>query len=119
MNSNSYLLSYTGGWLRPMRRRTFGAGPGPRFIDGTFAPHVKLEARIARLWPSDRTGVQPAYDGIGPPSHAEDTHLDGDASTIASSPCGSPRPVSPRDLTQRPRDWAAPRRVLPERGASS
>jgi len=51
MNSNSYLsLSHHPDVLRAADAAThrFGAGPGAvRFIDGTFAPHVSLEARIA------------------------------------------------------------------------
>jgi glycine C-acetyltransferase len=53
MNSNSYLsLSHH---PEPMTAadhatRQFGVGPGAvRFIDGTFAPHVALEERIARF----------------------------------------------------------------------
>ena len=51
MNSNSYLsLSHHPDVLQAADAAThrFGAGPGAvRFIDGTFAPHVSLEARIA------------------------------------------------------------------------
>jgi glycine C-acetyltransferase len=51
MNSNSYLsLSHHPEVLAAADRAThaFGTGPGAvRFIDGTFAPHVELEARIA------------------------------------------------------------------------
>ncbi len=51
MNSNSYLsLSHHPAVLAAADAAThrFGAGPGAvRFIDGTFAPHVELEARIA------------------------------------------------------------------------
>jgi len=51
MNSNSYLsLSYHPAVLRAADEasRAFGAGPGAvRFIDGTSAPHVDLEERIA------------------------------------------------------------------------
>jgi glycine C-acetyltransferase len=53
MNSNSYLsLSHHPALLEAADHaaRTFGAGPGAvRFIDGTAAPHVALEARIARF----------------------------------------------------------------------
>ena len=52
MNSNSYLsLSNHPVCSRlPTRPAPFGAGPGAvRFIDGTFAPHARLEARIARF----------------------------------------------------------------------
>jgi glycine C-acetyltransferase len=52
MNSNSYLsLSNHPDVLAAAddASHAFGAGPGAvRFIDGTFAPHVDLEARIAR-----------------------------------------------------------------------
>jgi glycine C-acetyltransferase len=51
MNSNSYLsLSMHPDVLAAADAAThaYGAGPGAvRFIDGTFAPHVSLEARIA------------------------------------------------------------------------
>ena len=51
MNSNSYLsLSNHPDVLAAADEAShaFGAGPGAvRFIDGTFAPHVALEARIA------------------------------------------------------------------------
>jgi glycine C-acetyltransferase len=51
MNSNSYLsLSFHPEVLEAADEasRAFGAGPGAvRFIDGTFAPHAELEARIA------------------------------------------------------------------------
>jgi len=51
MNSNSYLsLSYHPALLEAADEasRVFGAGPGAvRFIDGTAAPHVELETRIA------------------------------------------------------------------------
>ena len=51
MNSNSYLsLSNHPALLESADRaaKQFGAGPGAvRFIDGTAAPHVELEARIA------------------------------------------------------------------------
>jgi glycine C-acetyltransferase len=51
MNANSYLsLSHHPALLEAADEaaRTFGAGPGAvRFIDGTAAPHVELEARIA------------------------------------------------------------------------
>lgn len=51
MNSNSYLsLSHHPDVLAAADAAThrFGAGPGAvRFIDGTFAPHVDLESRIA------------------------------------------------------------------------
>ncbi len=51
MNSNSYLsLSHHPEVLAAADAAThrFGAGPGAvRFIDGTFAPHVSLETRIA------------------------------------------------------------------------
>jgi glycine C-acetyltransferase len=51
MNSNSYLsLSHHPDVLEAADEasRIFGAGPGAvRFIDGTFAPHVELEERIA------------------------------------------------------------------------
>ncbi|MCB9779876.1 MAG: aminotransferase class I/II-fold pyridoxal phosphate-dependent enzyme [Alphaproteobacteria bacterium] len=51
MNSNSYLsLSHHPAVLAAADEAThrFGAGPGAvRFIDGTFGPHVELEARIA------------------------------------------------------------------------
>jgi glycine C-acetyltransferase len=53
MNSNSYLsLSHHPEVLAEAdaASHAFGAGPGAvRFIDGTFAPHVKLEARIAQF----------------------------------------------------------------------
>jgi glycine C-acetyltransferase len=53
MNSNSYLsLSNHPEVLAAADRAShaFGAGPGAvRFIDGTFAPHAALEARIARF----------------------------------------------------------------------
>jgi glycine C-acetyltransferase len=53
MNSNSYLsLSNHPELLAAADRAAheFGAGPGAvRFIDGTFAPHAELEARIARF----------------------------------------------------------------------
>jgi len=53
MNSNSYLsLSFHPVLLEAADRaaHAFGVGPGAvRFIDGTFAPHVELEARIARF----------------------------------------------------------------------
>jgi len=53
MNSNSYLsLSHHPRLLEAAERasRVFGAGPGAvRFIDGTSAPHVELESRIARF----------------------------------------------------------------------
>jgi glycine C-acetyltransferase len=51
MNSNSYLsLSNHPELIAAADRatRAFGVGPGAvRFIDGTFAPHVELERRIA------------------------------------------------------------------------
>ncbi len=51
MNSNSYLsLSNHPDVLAAADHAShaFGAGPGAvRFIDGTFAPHAELEARIA------------------------------------------------------------------------
>lgn len=51
MNSNSYLsLSHHERVLEAADRasRVFGAGPGAvRFIDGTCAPHVELERRVA------------------------------------------------------------------------
>jgi glycine C-acetyltransferase len=53
MNSNSYLsLSNHPDVLAAADAAShrFGAGPGAvRFIDGTFAPHARLEARIARF----------------------------------------------------------------------
>jgi glycine C-acetyltransferase len=53
MNSNSYLsLSFHPALLEAADHasRKFGAGPGAvRFIDGTAAPHVDLESRIARF----------------------------------------------------------------------
>jgi glycine C-acetyltransferase len=53
MNSNSYLsLSHHPSLLEAADEATkaFGAGPGAvRFIDGTSAPHVALEAGIARF----------------------------------------------------------------------
>jgi glycine C-acetyltransferase len=53
MNSNSYLsLSNHAALLAAADRAAnqFGAGPGAvRFIDGTAAPHVELEGRIARF----------------------------------------------------------------------
>jgi glycine C-acetyltransferase len=53
MNSNSYLsLSHHPALLEAADHATkaFGAGPGAvRFIDGTSAPHVALEERIARF----------------------------------------------------------------------
>jgi len=53
MNSNSYLsLSHHPKVLEAADAAShlFGAGPGAvRFIDGTFAPHVELESRIARF----------------------------------------------------------------------
>jgi glycine C-acetyltransferase len=52
MNSNSYLsLSHHPGVLSASDEaaHAFGAGPGAvRFIDGTAAPHIALEQRIAR-----------------------------------------------------------------------
>ena len=51
LNSNSYLsLSFHPEVMKAADRATleFGVGPGAvRFIDGTFAPHVRLEERIA------------------------------------------------------------------------
>jgi glycine C-acetyltransferase len=51
MNSNSYLsLSHHPALVEAADHasREFGVGPGAvRFIDGTFAPHVELERRIA------------------------------------------------------------------------
>jgi len=53
MNSNSYLsLSHHPQILSAADEasHSFGAGPGAvRFIDGTFAPHVALEERVARF----------------------------------------------------------------------
>ncbi len=53
MNSNSYLsLSFHPEVIQAADEATgeFGVGPGAvRFIDGTFAPHVRLEQRIARF----------------------------------------------------------------------
>src|SRR5262245_28428630 len=53
MNSNSYLsLSNHPDVLRVAddASHAFGAGPGAvRFIDGSFAPHIQLEQRIARF----------------------------------------------------------------------
>jgi glycine C-acetyltransferase len=53
MNSNSYLsLSFHPALLEAADKasRELGVGPGAvRFIDGTFAPHADLEARIARF----------------------------------------------------------------------
>jgi glycine C-acetyltransferase len=53
MNSNSYLsLSHHPAVLSAAddASHDFGAGPGAvRFIDGSFAPHVALEERIARF----------------------------------------------------------------------
>jgi glycine C-acetyltransferase len=53
MNSNSYLsLSFHPALLEAADKasRQHGVGPGAvRFIDGTFAPHVELESRIARF----------------------------------------------------------------------
>jgi glycine C-acetyltransferase len=53
MNSNSYLsLSNHPDVLAAAddASHAFGAGPGAvRFIDGTFAPHAELEARIAKF----------------------------------------------------------------------
>jgi glycine C-acetyltransferase len=53
MNSNSYLsLSNHADVLAAAdaASHAFGAGPGAvRFIDGTFAPHARLEAQIARF----------------------------------------------------------------------
>ena len=53
MNSNSYLsLSNHPDVLAAAdsASHAFGAGPGAvRFIDGTFAPHARLEAQIARF----------------------------------------------------------------------
>ena len=53
MNSNSYLsLSHHPKVLSAAdaASHAFGAGPGAvRFIDGTFAPHVELERRIAQF----------------------------------------------------------------------
>ena len=53
MNSNSYLsLSHHPALLEAADHaaKAFGAGPGAvRFIDGTAAPHVALEDRIARF----------------------------------------------------------------------
>ncbi len=53
MNSNSYLsLSNHPALIEAADQasRKFGVGPGAvRFIDGTFSPHVELEARVARF----------------------------------------------------------------------
>ena len=53
MNSNSYLsLSHHPQVMSATDEasHSFGAGPGAvRFIDGTFAPHVALEERVARF----------------------------------------------------------------------
>jgi glycine C-acetyltransferase len=53
MNSNSYLSLSSHPTLLEAAddaTRRFGVGPGAvRFIDGTFAPHVALESRIARF----------------------------------------------------------------------
>jgi glycine C-acetyltransferase len=53
MNSNGYLSLATHPALveaADEATRRFGVGPGAvRFIDGTFAPHAALEARIARF----------------------------------------------------------------------
>jgi len=53
MNSNSYLsLSFHPALIEAADRagRRYGVGPGAvRFIDGTFAPHIALEQRIARF----------------------------------------------------------------------
>jgi glycine C-acetyltransferase len=53
MNSNSYLsLSFHPALLEAADKAShaYGVGPGAvRFIDGTFAPHVELEARVARF----------------------------------------------------------------------
>ncbi len=53
MNSNSYLsLSHHPSVLAAADEAShaFGAGPGAvRFIDGTFAPHIALEERVARF----------------------------------------------------------------------
>src|SRR5919109_4763649 len=53
MNSNSYLsLSHHPALIEAADEasRRFGVGPGAvRFIDGTFAPHVQLEDRIAKF----------------------------------------------------------------------
>ncbi len=53
MNSNSYLsLSHHPKILEAAdtASHAFGAGPGAvRFIDGTFAPHIELESRIAQF----------------------------------------------------------------------
>lgn len=53
MNSNSYLsLSFHPALLQAADQacHRFGTGPGAvRFIDGTFAPHIALEQRIARF----------------------------------------------------------------------
>lgn len=53
MNSNSYLsLSFHPTLLQAADQacHRFGTGPGAvRFIDGTFAPHIALEQRIARF----------------------------------------------------------------------
>jgi glycine C-acetyltransferase len=53
MNSNSYLsLSNHPDVLAAAdaASHSFGAGPGAvRFIDGTFAPHARLETRVARF----------------------------------------------------------------------
>ena len=53
MNSNSYLsLSHHPSVLAAAdaASHSFGAGPGAvRFIDGTFAPHARLDARVARF----------------------------------------------------------------------
>jgi len=53
MNSNSYLsLSFHPALLEAADEAShaFGVGPGAvRFIDGTFAPHVELEASVARF----------------------------------------------------------------------
>lgn len=53
MNSNSYLgLSFSGRVMAAEEEavRRYGTGPGAvRFISGTWAPHVALEARLARF----------------------------------------------------------------------
>jgi glycine C-acetyltransferase len=87
MNSNSYLsLSNHPDVLAAAdaASHSFGAGPGAvRFIDGTFAPHARLEARIARFVdrPAART-FNSAYTtvlGLAITLAGPDTYWIGDA----------------------------------------
>src|SRR5262245_17403873 len=87
MNSNSYLsLSNHPDVIAAAdaASHSFGAGPGAvRFIDGTFAPHARLEARIARFVdrPAART-FNSAYTtvlGLAITLAGPDTYWIGDA----------------------------------------